>query len=825
MRGKLPFIDILNWKGLFTKSSPDVVEAEQLTIAENCDFFSTYGALAKIRGNTRILATPYTELGSPKAITWIGFYKTSDLNGQILRHVLVAAGTTLARIDGSSLTTLLSGRTENLFHSATQFDPFLLISNINPALVGEGDELVKYDGAVISKWGLTAPGSEETVREPFDSAVSFTKSPASLDVTDDLITTWDGDAIRMDKTTTSDRIFSVEKAYDGFYVIADGRDSSKAIANRVNFFTYIPRGQLTADYLNSSTFDNNEAAMAVWVSPDPNSVTVNHWKFYIPIGQLVEGWNRLELDFSGAPVQERGSFYPETMPVRRIRWDFRLKQPSHTRTGIRLDRFLTLDEGAPVVTASGVGTISGEYSYKVTYISKYGHSSNAGPASVTVTASNNATLNLSKIPVSPDPQVLAREIYRTVAGGSIHLFLARINDNVTTTYFDDAPDIALGASTPPQAGDFSDDNSPPPRGGIVKKWKNTVFIAGDPQNPSTLYFSDADEPESFPLINEVVLDEKITAMYETYSTLIVETETGKWQVLGDNPDFSIDKLMHNMGCVGRRAAGESRLVGYAVDRDGMRTFNGNDHLKISEPIRDKYDELNKETIELTHTAHSRARNIVVQFNPNEDLPIPNYAENSAFGYIYSIDDINQGYWTTLELPANLNIISSVEIEDDNGDHRLYATSDDGMVFELFAEGATDWVDANGALSPVVTRFQTPYLRLGELGTESQGVSGRVEPQFVELRVQNNTNCTWNVTLESADGPSQEQARDSQDLDLEFGTNNSLMRYRVTSHFHSGDYIRLTISNSEQAVSCEVLGVRIYFKVHPFEGIKTAVQSV
>lgn len=823
MRPKLPFIDILNWKGLFTKSSPDVKEAEQLDIAENCDYFSTYGALAKIRGNTRILNSVYSESGSPKAIPWIGFYKTSDLDGQILRHVLVAAGTILARIDSGSLTTLLTGRTENLFHSATQFARFLLISNIDPALVGRGDTLVKYDGAVISQWGLTAPGTEETIREDFDVASSFTTSPVGLTVSNEAVTTFDGDAIKIDKTVTTDRIFFVEKGYSPFYV-SDGRDSSKGIANRVSFFAYIPRGQLTADYINSSTFDTHDAAMAVWVSPNATSVLDHHWKFYIPIGQLIEGWNRLDLDFSGGPVQPKGHFYPETDPIRRIRWDFRLKEPTHTRTGLRLDRLVVLDEGAPVVTASGTGSITGDYSYKVTYVSKYGHSSNAGPSSVTVSASNNAQLNLSRIPVSPDPQVIARELYRTVAGGSIHLFLARIDDNTTTVYTDNAADISLGASTPPQAGDFSDDNSPPPKGGIIKTWKNTVFIAGDPQNPNTLYFSDADEPESFPLINEVELDDKITGMYETYSTLIVETETGKWQVLGDNPDFSIDKLIHNMGCVGRRAASEARLVGFAVDRDGMRTFDGNDFLKISEPIRDKYDLLNKQNIELIHTAHSRSRNIVIQFNPNSETPIPDYSAESAFGYIYSIDDINQGYWTTLEFPSSLNILSATEIEDSNGDFRLYASSDDGMVYELFNEDSYNWVAANGSTSPIVTKFRTPYLRLGELGAESQGVTGRVEPQFVELRLQNNTGCIWNITLESADGPSQLVARDSQQLDLEYGTNNSLMRYRVRSNFHSGDYVRITCENSQLNAFSEILGIRLYFKVHPFEGIKTTVSN-
>ena len=167
----------------------------------------------------------------------------------------------------------------------------------------------------------------------------------------------------------------------------------------------------------------------------------------------------------------------------------------------------------------------------------------------------------------------------------------RIDNNTSQGYVDKFGDGSLGNATPPQAGDFSDDNSPPPNGGIIKRWKDTIFMAGDPQNPNSLFFSDINEPESWPLINEFELDDKITAIYETYSSLVVETETGKWNVLGDNPDFSVDKIVDNIGCVGRRAAGETRLIGYAVDRDGMRLYDGNNTFKISEPIRDKYDSL------------------------------------------------------------------------------------------------------------------------------------------------------------------------------------------------------------------------------------------
>jgi hypothetical protein len=791
-RPKLPYIDLVGFKGLFTKTSPDVNQPEQLRIAENCDFFKTYGAIAKLKGNSR---------------------------GRI-------------ESDGT-ITTLASGRTKGLFHSSDRLDRFHYITNYDPILVGRGDDMVKYDGAVITNWGITPPGSEELVIDTFDDASSFTSEFCTL--TDEPTpvnggTTWDGDAMQIDKTTqvAGSHIFKCEKEISPhFYVSSDFRELDQTAANRLRFQTYIPRGQLTDDGIKNDTFNQGEAAMAIWVSPDKDTVENRYYKFYYQIGELVEGWNSLNLNFSGDPTNSFGDFYPQNDAIKRVRWDWRLGDNTMVKSDLRLDRFVRFNEGAPFLTAQGSGTFTGNYQYKVTYINKYGHESNAGPASQTVAASSHASVLLTKIPKSTDPQVTARRLYRTVANGSVYLFLDTINNNSAQEYTDTTPDLSLGNTTPPQAGDFGDDNAQPPKGGVVKRWKKTLFVAGDPQNPETLYYSEDNEPESFPLLNAFELDSRITAMYETYSTLIVETENGKWQVVGDNPDFSVDKLIDNMGCVGRRAAGTTRMTGYAVDRDGLRLFDGSTPAKISEPIRDKYDALNKTNVEFIHTVHSQSRNIISQWNPGATLDsngLPEYSGN--FTYVYGVDDPKQGYWMEMvpNTSADLNFLCATEIEDANGDHFVYAGGDDGMVYKLYDQSANNWTKADGTSHAVKTKLQTPYLRLGEMAKETTGSSGRVRPRFVELRVKDNTACTWTVTLESADGSSQETARDSQALSMEFGTNNSLIRNPVKNNFVGGEFLRLTVENEETDVACTITGIRVYFNASPFEGAQMTVAT-
>ena len=202
--------------------------------------------------------------------------------------------------------------------------------------------------------------------------------------------------------------------------------------------------------------------------------------------------------------------------------------------------------------------------YRITYLTKYGLESNAGPA---ISADNRSSgidysqTDLSSIPVSSDDQVVARRIYRTIGGGARFLFLRQIDDNTTTTFEDTIADTSLGLTTPPLAGSLTNDATPPPKGGIVKVWKKTVFVAGDPENPSLLYFSSDDEAEKFPLLNTFEFDEKITAIFETALGLVICTENSMWRILGTNPNFDIEKVLDEIGAVGPRAVGTARYVG------------------------------------------------------------------------------------------------------------------------------------------------------------------------------------------------------------------------------------------------------------------------
>ena len=127
--------------------------------------------------------------------------------------------------------------------------------------------------------------------------------------------------------------------------------------------------------------------------------------------------------------------------------------------------------------------LTGGYQYVVTFYraGNYPVESNPGPES-TLIYPDGEKIDLSAIPVSPDPKCDTRRIYRTTSGGAKFYWLDDIDDNTTTTYEDDINDDTL------LGGDeVSYDRYPPPVGKYMEVWDNRLWIAGVEEYPNFLY--------------------------------------------------------------------------------------------------------------------------------------------------------------------------------------------------------------------------------------------------------------------------------------------------------------------------------------------------
>jgi len=145
----------------------------------------------------------------------------------------------------------------------------------------------------------------------------------------------------------------------------------------------------------------------------------------------------------------------------------------------------------------GAGAMAaGTYSYQVTFLNtNTGARSNPNlPATLILGA--NRRINITAIPTSADSQVNAREIWRTTASGGRLFKLTQINDNVTTTYVDNAADTAL------QALELPFDNAAPYTSAfsILTAWatvdRRVWWLSAVGPQAGNIYYSPPGRPES-----------------------------------------------------------------------------------------------------------------------------------------------------------------------------------------------------------------------------------------------------------------------------------------------------------------------------------------
>lgn len=99
---------------------------------------------------------------------------------------------------------------------------------------------------------------------------------------------------------------------------------------------------------------------------------------------------------------------------------------------------------APTFTLNTGGNVdTGNHNYRITYTTAIGETNMGGALTATVTTGNN-TVNLT-IPISTDPRVTGRKIYRNKIGQTVDVgyLIATIPNNTATTYTDTVADSTL----------------------------------------------------------------------------------------------------------------------------------------------------------------------------------------------------------------------------------------------------------------------------------------------------------------------------------------------------------------------------------------------
>jgi hypothetical protein len=236
---------------------------------------------------------------------------------------------------------------------------------------------------------------------------------------------------------------------------------------------------------------------------------------------------------------------------------------------------------APILTATVGAEGPGTYYYCITFGNAVQESSQ-GTVSLPIVLPANSGVILTGIPISPDPQVTLRNIYRL--GGSLGewILIATIPDNVTTTYTDSQSDASL---TGQLLVVFRD---PPPPFKYIVAYYDLIWGFNLPEAPSTVWFSNENEPWGFNSdtstlsCQENVFGDVGVGLLPIGTNLVCLKAKSYWTVIGTDAATFQAVPGGQIGCISATSIASAYGIGAWESREGVFLHNGLSPTKISD---------------------------------------------------------------------------------------------------------------------------------------------------------------------------------------------------------------------------------------------------
>ena len=226
-------------------------------------------------------------------------------------------------------------------------------------------------------------------------------------------------------------------------------------------------------------------------------------------------------------------------------------------------------------SSKNVGSLDGDYSWKVTFVNSQVVQGNVNLTSDTL-AISNGTASLACLPIAPQSWgVDARNLYRTASSGTTYLKVATISDNTTTTYEDTVADASLGTAAPT-------DNGLPPNYEIIIYYRDRLFV-NDPSNPNYVWYSNLGDPYTFGSTSFFKMGDNTTDVVKAFgiiqNTLVVfgeesiqyvympDTTASNWSFIAGEKNFGCKSprgIINFRGVLLFPAVQNDKFIGFAA---------------------------------------------------------------------------------------------------------------------------------------------------------------------------------------------------------------------------------------------------------------------
>lgn len=697
-----------------TAFRPETVAGNgELRSIQNMDHFDEKQTLAKVPGCVAVSA----DHGSP--IRSLHYFERVDRDYQQRRSLLTLADDGVLRevdVDSGAVRERYSGLEPERLVGVRHLGRYFLTSTNQRGLPTGG---LRVDGTMAGAWGLLGPSDNETVVVPWDGSL-FGSYGTAGDITlseNEAVTKHTTSGLSVAKTT------GIETLQQVIYNTA-ATDLTNLVESDVLYqWVYFPV-ELFRELSSSSS-----AVFFVLTSASDTASS----SYFFSMGELSPGWQLLSFVLT-APDSTAGGGVDLTA-VEQIKFCFRLKVSTSRMEGLVLSKLFGYLPGAPTVADDGAGSVSGDVSYRVLYVRSDGQKSNGGSASETLTVTSRQVSVVP--PASPDPDVVARWIYRDLDGDALFKFAGSIDNNEAGQEFiDNVPYASLGEPDMPLAGQDGLDSSPPPRMLAVVVHENRI-LGIDAENPTTLVLGEVGESESFRILDRLSVEEQLTGLARhAFGTLLFsESKTLILTGDGESNPLVVTDVTGEVGA--NNAHATLRIRNDVVTLSEAELYfmaNPADPVLMNEKVSDQFIALGADLASM-ELMHDRARRRLLCLVPGSTTL--RYFQFGGTGEGLQLQD---GRWGKIVLPSALVPTCMEAGRREDRTPELWFAAEDGFVYQLQAPGEVDYDPGDGLPLAVESSFRTHVRPLGDQP------SATGTPRFLSVSGYADVASTWTVTV-------------------------------------------------------------------------------
>lgn len=361
------------------------------------------------------------------------------------------------------------------------------------------------------------------------------------------------------------------------------------------------------------------------------------------------------------------------------------------------------------------GTLTGTYSYKVTFVAQNGEESDASSESSQIVL-NGSMGTLTSIPMG-DARTSARNIYRIGNLLTVHYLVGSIQDNRSTTYADNLPDLSALSTGVILSGEVPGDYPNSRLGNQSVRFPvyhyDRVFWI-NPSQPNQLIWSKPLNGFAYPDINTVDVGNSsaITRHVSIFGELIIlKADQSVWRLTGtDESSFDLSQTPSSSGTdLPFTVATMPDRIPF-MNRLGLWVFNGYSSIPFTSKLDLWFKQLDRTNVSLFgvngfHPPEVSSMNVPKNFEAvaNSEKFVLAYAEagQTKNNAILSFD-VKHNNITKRQLGTAFPL--SLSMDPTNG--YVYVGDTNGFISLL-----DDWNGATQNGANVNFDFQTSYIDL------------------------------------------------------------------------------------------------------------------